>query len=89
MPALPAEISNIVSTACLSGELGGLEEVRVRGRDPGGAEVDGAPAEAADEVEAPRHLLPHLHRQTRRARVSPRSWDWQPGTTSERRAADS
>jgi hypothetical protein len=35
----------------------------VRGRDPGGAEVDGAPAEAADEVEAPRHLLPHLHMQ--------------------------
>jgi hypothetical protein len=51
------------STDCLSGELGGLEEVRVRGRDPGGAEVDGAPTEAADEVEAPGHLLPHLHGQ--------------------------
>lgn len=64
-------------SACLSGELGGLEEVRVRGRDPGGAEVDGAPAEAADEVEATRHLLPHLHRQPQvTTQVSPRtSWD--------------
>jgi hypothetical protein len=46
--------------ACLPRELRGLVVVGMRGRHPGGAEVDGAPAEAADELVAPRDLLPHL-----------------------------
>lgn len=51
------------------------------GRHPGGAEVDGATAEAAHEIEAPRYLLPHLHgtnqsinRQTKEKERTVTSW---------------